>query len=126
MPEESRMALYDAIVTKDYAAQYTDPITLVAGETTRLDGREEPWEENPDWIWIWGENTRGKSGWIPRTLLTITGTAGIAREDYDARELTVAAGEMVAVMREESGWAWCVTSDGRDGWVPLSHLLRAP
>ena len=118
-------ASYDAIVTKDYAAQYSDPITLAKGEAAALDGRVEPWEGNPDWLWVWGENARGKSGWIPRSLLRIEGSSGAALEEYNAHELSVAAGERVSALREACGWAWCVVDADRSGWVPLSHLRRA-
>jgi hypothetical protein len=124
MAEHADGASYDAIVTKDYATQYPDPITLAQGETATLDGRAEPWEDDPDWIWVWGENARGKSGWIPRPLLRIEGSSGVALEGYDAHELSVAAGERVVVQREESGWAWCVADANRSGWVPLRHLRR--
>jgi hypothetical protein len=116
---------YDAVVTKDYSAQYTDPITLAKDEAAMLDGRAEPWEDHADWIWVWGENAAGKSGWMPRPLLRIEGSQGVALEDYDAHELTVAAGERVNAQREACGWAWCVADGGRSGWVPLSHLRRA-
>ena len=38
MAEQANGASYDAIVTKDYAAQYSDPITLAKGEAAALDG----------------------------------------------------------------------------------------
>jgi len=122
MTEYGDGASYDAIVTKDYAAQYPDPITLGAGEAAALDGRGEAWEENPDWIWVWGTNAVGKSGWIPRPLLRIEGSRGVALEDYDAHELSVAVGERITASREVCGWAWCVVDTNRSGWVPLSHL----
>jgi hypothetical protein len=122
--EHTDRASYEAIVTKDYAAQYSDPISLAKGEMVRLDGREDPWEGNPDWIWVWGENAAGKGGWIARPLLRIEGAQGVALENYDAHELSIAAGERVAVSREVCGWAWCVTDANRSGWVPLSHLRR--
>ena len=124
MTEQSDTSGYEAVVTKDYAAQYSDPITLAKGEEAALDGRAEPWEDNPDWIWVWGENSAGKGGWIPRPLLRIEGSRGVALEEYDARELSVAAGERVAASREACGWAWCVADANRAGWVPLSHLRR--
>jgi len=122
MTEHSGGVSYDAIVTKDYTAQYPNPITLAQGEAATLDGREEPWEDNPAWIWVWGENAAGKGGWIPRPLLRIEGSRGVALEDYDARELSVAAGERVAATRETCGWAWCVVDTNRSGWVPLNDL----
>ena len=129
MTEHSGKVSYDAIVTKDYTAQYSDPITLAKGEAAMLDGCAEPWENISDWIWVWGENAAGKGGWIPRPLLRIEGArgakTGVALEDYDAHELSVAAGERVSAQREACGWAWCVVDMKRSGWVPLSHLRRA-
>jgi hypothetical protein len=129
MSEHADVANYDAVVVEDYSAQYPDPIMLAVGESATLDGRGEAWEENPDWIWVWGTNAAGKSGWIPRRLLRIEGArgakTGVALEDYDARELSVAKGERVTVSREACGWAWCVADAQRSGWVPLSHLRRA-
>jgi len=125
MADHVEGARYEAIVTTDYAAQFSDPIMLTKGEEATLDGRAEPWEDNPDWVWVWGENARGKSGWIPHPLLRIAGSRGVALEDYDAHELSVAAGERVWALREACGWAWCVVDANRSGWVPLSHLRRA-
>ena len=122
MPKQSAKTGYNAIVTKDYAAEFADPITLTRGETAALDGRKSVWEDNPDWLWVWGENAQGKGGWTPCTRLRIEGSQGVALEDYDARELSVAAGERVSAWREACGWAWCVADANRSGWVPLSHL----
>ena len=44
-----------------------------------------------------------------------------ARRDYDARELTVAAGERVECLETVGGWHLCRAADGRVGWVPVSH-----
>ena len=125
MPETSGETSYEAIVTKDYSAEYPDPITLAEGEAATLDGREEAWEGNPDWVWVWGENAAGKGGWIPPAWLRIEGSRGVALEDYDAHELSATVDERVAILREACGWAWCVADGGRTGWVPLSHLRRA-
>ncbi len=124
MSEQSDTMRYEAFVIKDYAAQYRDPISLVKGEVATLDGRQDPWDGNSDWIWVWGANVAGKSGWIAHPLLRIEGLLGVALEDYDARELSVTMGERVAVSREMCGWAWCDADSGRFGWVPLSHLRR--
>ena len=124
MPETSGETSYEASVTKDYVTEFADPITLAQGEAATLDGREDLWEDNPGWVWVWGENAAGKGGWIARPLLRIEGSRGVALEDYDAHELSVAAGERVAVSRELCGWAWCKADGERSGWVPLSHLAH--
>ncbi|HFV6173737.1 SH3 domain-containing protein, partial [Klebsiella pneumoniae] len=42
---------------------------------------------------------------------------GIAREDYNARELEVKRGDEVYGLKSLNGWMWCErTSNGQAGW----------
>ena len=75
--------------------------------------------------WVWCTEKSGKSGWVPENYLAIEGDQGVMRRDYDATELTIGAGETVALLGSESGWGWCRTVDGREGWLPL-ELLSVP
>jgi hypothetical protein len=50
------------------------------------------------------------------------GETATLRQDYDATELTVRAGEELMVMVEESGWLWCANRTGQRGWVPANHV----
>jgi uncharacterized protein YgiM (DUF1202 family) len=70
--------------------------------------------------WIWCTDLRGKSGWVPKSILEFSFDGKAARpfEDYDATELTVARGDMVTVLREESGWLWCENAQEKRGWIP--------
>ena len=53
------------MVVADYSAQFPDPISVNAGETFSVSDKVEPWNDNPDWLWVWCIDQRGKSGWVP-------------------------------------------------------------
>jgi uncharacterized protein YgiM (DUF1202 family) len=112
-------------VGRDYRATNPDPLIVQAGEPLVLSGRVDPWRDNPQWIWVWATDPRGKSAWVPQTLIQRQGDQVIARYDYSARELDAVAGEMVQIEREESGWYWCENQQGEQGWLPLDHVALA-
>ena len=109
-------------VSRDYRATNADPITVRAGEPLLLSGRVEPWMDQPEWIWVWATDPRGKSGWVPQTYILQQGDQASARYDYSARELDAGAGEIVRIEREESGWYWCANHQGEQGWLPVDHV----
>ena len=64
----------------------------------------------------------GGTGWVPvRHLSGSKGTVTV-RTAYDTTELATSAGEHLEVITEDirSGWLWCRSRAGREGWVPLS------
>ena len=63
--------------------------------------------------------TRG-TGWVPLRHLAQTPGQTIARVAHDTTELSTHLDEVLAVIRENlpSGWLWCRSGDGREGWVP--------
>ncbi|MEO6887686.1 MAG: SH3 domain-containing protein [Ktedonobacteraceae bacterium] len=111
-------------VTTDYQASSTDPIAVHAGETFQVSEKVDAWQDNPDWLWVWCTDQRGKSGWVPKAIIVLNadGTTGTTRNAYAARELSVVAGDELAASHEESGWLWCSDQQGRQGWVPLAHV----
>lgn len=109
-------------VRSDYQAQYPDPIHMQAGDEIEVSDKQDLWDKRPEWVWVWCTNRQGKSGWVPKGYFAQHGTTGTALRDYAATELTVHAGEEVAVEQEESGWAWCTNSQGQSGWVPLTYI----
>ncbi len=42
-------------VIKAYQTQYPDPLIVHAGDTLEI-SKEEPWDDNPAWIWLWCTN----------------------------------------------------------------------
>ncbi len=117
---------YEAVVSTAWEAIYTHPLAGRAGEQLEATERVEDWRETPGWRWRWCRDSRGKEGWAPETLLMVNGASATLREDYDARELSVAASARLTVERELAGWARCHTADGASGWVPLECLSRLP
>ncbi|HOD66518.1 MAG TPA: SH3 domain-containing protein [candidate division Zixibacteria bacterium] len=94
---------------------------LESGERLQFERRPSEYE---GWVWCTAED--GGGGWVPETWLTITqdpaggATAGwcFLKRDYSPEELTVHPGDILEGRREESGWLWACTADGRKGWVP--------
>src|SRR6266699_2639652 len=91
-------------VTKDYQAEFPDPIAVEAGEAFAV--------------------SEGNSGWVPKNIIQMgaDGLTGTTPAAYNARELTVIAGQELTIEQEESGWFWCHDQQGKRGWVPLSHV----
>jgi hypothetical protein len=63
-----------------------------------------------------------QSGWAPTGYLEITDDSAMAKQDYDATELTVRAGDELTVLGEEGGWCWCSFREDEKGWVPTENL----
>jgi len=115
-------------VTSDYQTEFPDPIAVEAGEAFAVSARTSAWENNAAWIWVWCTDQREKSGWVPKNIIQMDadGQTGTTRAAYNARELTVTAGQELVIEHEESGWFWCRDQQGKRGWVPLSHVLAEP
>lgn len=114
-------------VLADYQAEYPDPISVSAGEIFQVSEKVSFWNSNPDWVWVWCTDQRGKQGWVPKTVITLNsdGRTGTVCYPYTARELTIAAGEELVAHQEESGWLWCTNQQGKSGWVPLEHISHS-
>src|SRR5689334_13193316 len=117
---------YEAVVSVAWEAIYTDPLAAHAGERVEATDRVEDWREKPGWTWRWCRDSRSREGWVAEALLAVNGTQATLREDYDARELTIAVGARLIVERELAGWARCRLPDGASGWIPLECLTRLP
>jgi len=108
-------------VVSDYRTPYPDPVTLKAGDVLTIGDQHSPW---PGWIWCTDRD--GKSAWVPESYVEREGNTGTMRRDYDATELSVRAGEELAIGEEESGWFWCTNQAGQSGWVPAEHVQVQP
>jgi hypothetical protein len=102
-----------------YRSPYPDPIAFNAGDRLVVEDRLSEW---PGWIWC--TTPKGKSGWAHESYIQRNESSGIALRSYDATELSVAEGEELKIIDEESGWLWCRYADGRLGWVPMEHVER--
>jgi uncharacterized protein YgiM (DUF1202 family) len=106
-------------VRAGYTAQYEDPIAFKSGEEVSVSDKRYNWEGHP---WVWCTNQSGKSGWVPDEYVDTLGEKGVARIDYDAAELSVAADEEVLVVDETHGWLLCRRPSGQEGWVPAENV----
>ena len=122
MPDSPPVHQVDA--TRDYQAQYADPIDVPAGALVRVERADE---ENSAWWWCVAAD--GRAGWVPAVLLdpppAAQGHARV-RETYTARELSVTRGDSLTIVREHAGWAFVRNRAEAEGWVPITCLgLRA-
>ena len=108
----------------DYNTRYPFPIAVNASEVFQVSDKVEPWNDNPDWLWVWCKDQRGKSGWVPKDIIVFNadGVSGTVRDRYDATELTVTAGEELVAQQEAAGWFWCSNRAGKSGWIPLDNI----
>ncbi len=125
-----------------HVASYEDPIAVSKGDRVLLGRRDDQY---PGWIWCIGPG--GREGWTPEQFLSLdagegaTRSAGegeavtdereasageaVATVDYDARELTVTAGEELTVADEVGGWLLCERRNGERGWLPAAVTAPA-
>jgi SH3-like domain-containing protein len=101
------------IVRQAYTAQYSDPIAFRHGDPIEVQRADAEFTE---WVWCRGPN--GKAGWVHRGFLSQSSGVAVAVSDYSAKELTVAAGEQVRVIRVLDGWAFVELDGSEVGWVP--------
>lgn len=106
-----------AIVRSPHRSDYPDPLRLTVGQQVTVGDKVSEW---PGWVWC--TEAGGKSGWVPEAYVRREGPTGWLVVEYDATELSVAEGDQVEVLMQESGWAWCRKASGDEGWLPLEVL----
>jgi SH3-like domain-containing protein len=104
----------------DYVAQYPNPIRGRTGQSVTVVRRDS---EYPEWVWCIGPD--GREGWVPLIVLQINEEDAVLVRDYDARELSVNAGDDVEVHEEIGGWMRVSSADGHTGWIPAHCLTSA-
>ncbi|MDD4976750.1 MAG: SH3 domain-containing protein [Bacteriovorax sp.] len=108
-----------ALVTDSYETIYKNPIQLKIGENVKIEKRET----SPEWLgWVYCVDSRGIAGWVSEKYLKESDQTAVVIKDYDATELTAAAGEHLKIYYEEFGWCWCKNKDGVKGWIPTKNL----
>ncbi len=117
-----------AIAGKAWAASYPYAVRLSCGESVAILKSDS---EFPGWLWC--RSSAGEEAWIPEAFIEPMGESdsgasadepgrGRMRRDYDSTELSVAVGERLALIEEESGWFWAEDSLGRRGWIPRGQV----
>ncbi len=104
-------------VIKDYTASDPDPLVISAGERLQVGMNDTTWP-----AFVRCANSAGNEGWVPEDFIERDGEMGIARVDYSAVELTIAAGETLILEKEAGGWYWAMKKTGQSGWIPAEHI----
>jgi hypothetical protein len=90
------------------------PLSLAAGEIVCVGRRDDDW---PAFVFVTAEHGLG---WVPsRHLSADTGEATV-NTPYNTTELATRRGEPLEIIEpeDESGWLWCRSEVGSEGWVP--------
>jgi len=80
--------------------------------------RDDEW---PEFVFV---TASYGAGWVPQRHLSAPAGPAVVRIEYDTTELPTAIGEALDVVFEDlqSGWLWCRSSSGREGWVPTKTV----
>jgi hypothetical protein len=91
---------------------------LEPGEQVVVGERDTTW---PEFVFVTSDHGEG---WVPARHLSAGHGPATVEESYDTTELPTVEGELLEVIRrdDQSGWWWCRSSDGREGWVPINTL----
>ncbi len=94
------------------------PIQLTVGTEVEVGERDSQW---PEFVFV---TTAAGSGWVPARCLSSDSGRAVVETAYDTTELPTRAGDVLEVVAEDypSGWLWCRSAAGREGWVPLTTL----
>lgn len=97
------------------------PIQVAAGEEVTAGDRDQEW---PAFVFV---TTSKGSGWVPARYLTAASGPAVVVQAYDTTELPTELGEELDVIQEDtdSGWIWCRSAIGREGWVPIKTVSTA-
>jgi SH3-like domain-containing protein len=106
-------------VTRPYNIQYSDPISVRAGERLTIGRRDDA---VPGWRWCTASD--GREGWIPVELLSGEEPQTTILQDYSARELQVVDGEEVMIEEARHGWLRVRNQNGTRGWIPADCVKQ--
>ncbi|MGF7234159.1 MAG: SH3 domain-containing protein [Frankia sp.] len=95
------------------------PLRVTTGEQVCVGERDTRW---PAFVFV---TTAGGTGWVPARQLSHDAGQAVVRAPYDTTELPLRVGDIVEVVVAEdveSGWLWCRSDGGREGWVPINAV----
>ena len=94
------------------------PLLLTRGDVVMVGERARRW---PEFVFV---TAAGGSGWVPARHLTSDSGPAAVVVGYDTTELPVTDGEEVTLVERDdlSGWWWCRSVAGDEGWIPIDVL----
>ena len=94
------------------------PIRIAPGDEVTVGERDTEW---PAFVFI---TTPGGTGWVPARHLSRPSGRAVVITAYDTTELPTQVGDVLEILTEDlvSGWLWCRSGTGREGWVPVRTL----
>lgn len=105
-----------AVVVREYARPYDDPIAVAAGDEVVPDPERSAATDILGWIWCKASDGRG--GWVPEGWLERKDGRSFLKRDFSALELSVRLGDRIELILSESGFVYGRTTAGEQGWVP--------
>lgn len=94
------------------------PVRLSVGQRVQVGERDTDW---PEFVFVTAPQG---AGWVPARHLSAASGDAVVQTAYDTTELPTHVGEVLDVVAEDrpSGWLWCRSREGREGWVPVNTL----
>lgn len=91
------------------------PLRIVPGDEVTVGERDSEW---PEFVFV---TASGGTGWVPARHLSQSSDRAVVATAYDTTELPTQVGDVLEVLTEDlvSGWLWCRSASGREGWVPV-------
>ena len=111
------MRITTALVSHEISQPH--PMRVDIGDRVVVGERDADW---PAFVFVTGD---GGSGRVPLRYLSRARPVAVVNTPYDTSELPTREGDVIEVVREDraSGWLWCRSLDGRQGWVPATSLV---
>jgi Variant SH3 domain len=93
-------------------------LQLAVGDEVEVRERDGDW---PEFVFVAAANG---VGWVPARYLSASSGSAAVLAAYDTTELPTVVGETLDVLVEDrqSGWLWCRSGQGREGWVPVNAV----
>jgi hypothetical protein len=106
------------IARRSHEISERPPVQLKAGDEVEVGERDTEW---PEFVFV----TAGHcAGWVPSRHLSSSSGPAVVKIPYDTTELPTEVGDVLLVVAEDlpSGWLWCRSGSGREGWIPVKTV----
>jgi hypothetical protein len=117
-PRRAFQRMRQVVVRTAHQVPERAAIQVTVGEHAQIGERDREW---PKFVFV---TTTHGTGWVPARHLSQQSGEAVVEIGYDTTELPTRIGEVLEVLTEDrrSGWVWCRSSTGREGWVPIKTL----